>query len=1076
MKKIITVLQVSLSIVVMLLLSSSSAFAQGSTTSSMSGNVTDDTGPLPGATIIAVHTPTGSEYGTISNMEGRYTIKNMKIGGPYRITISYVGFKDIVKEGIYLSLGNTYVIDFTMNETVTELEGVDVVADQSDAFNGNRTGSETIVDENQLSLMPNVSRSITDFTRTTPQASVTPGGGISIAGTNNRYNAIFVDGAVNNDVFGLASNGQNGGQIGISMISIDALDQLQVVVAPYDVTKGGFAGGGINAVTKSGTNVFHGSAYWLFRNQKIAGKTPSFISEDDREKLPDFYSNIYGITVGGPIVENKLFFFANIEIQRDENPRPFDVGSYTGDATPADLLSLESKLNELGYSPGSIGDNVSSLNGEKYLLKLDWNISKKHKLSLKNSYVKGVSVSPSSSSPTSIRFANGGINFSSITNTFTAELNSTFARNSNNLIVGVTTVRDDRDPMGDPFPYVFIKEGNVAFGSEQFSTANVLDQNIYTVTDNFSLYRGNHTITLGTHNEIYDIRNVFIRQNFGSYRFNSINDFVNDSLATQYDRSYSLVDDIAGDNTGAAADFRAAQFSVYAQDEWQASSQFTLTFGIRFDLPVFFNQPKADNYFNNVLSPSGVFEEQGWDLQNAKSGEAPSPKVLYSPRIGFNWKLNEKGTTQLRGGLGIFTSRIPFVWPGAMYNNNGSTVGGVRAFDIPFNPDPNNQPTKGDLSGEPDQVPQGELDLFVKDFKYPQVLRTSIAIDQKFGKGFIFTAEGIFTRTINNIFYQNLNLRKSVENFDGTPDNRPIYDRRNEVDDHYTRIILGSNTDEGYTYNFTVQLAKNFKNGLTANIAYTYGRSYAVFEGTSSQNSSQWRGAYSITGRNFTPNGISDFDTRSRIVAFVNYSIEYGGHFATSISAFYNGQTGRPFTYTYDDGFTNEDSRERAAIYIPRTQNEIFLIDDGDVTAEQQWTALNNYIENDPFLSKHRGEYAERNGVRAPFTGTIDLNIVQSFFFKGEKRTQAIEIGFDIFNFTNLLSSSWGKRYFTPNGGGTSIEVLNYEGNIAQGDFENIPTFTFNTQRKNMEDFLTPNDSGISSSRWQAQLSVRYKF
>lgn len=1057
------------------LLSSGSIYAQGSTTGSMSGLVTDGTGPLPGATVIALHVPTGAEYATITNVQGDYIIKNMKVGSGYKVTVSYVGFKDAVVSDVSINLGQNYDLDFVMSESATELAGVAVIADQNDEFDANRTGAETVVDEKAISEMPTISRSINDFTRLTPQATVTSGNGISIAGTNNRYNSIFIDGAVNNDVFGLASNGQNGGQIGISPISIDAIEQFQVVVAPYDVRQGGFAGGGINAVTKSGTNDFHGSAYYLFRNQSLAGKDPGLlnIEDDDRERLPDFTGNTYGLTVGGPIIKDKLHFFVNVEIQRDETPRPFDFNSYTGSATLDTINALVGFLDELGYDPGSYENTVSSLDGEKFLVKLDWNISNKHKLTGRYSYTKGESTSPSGSFTSGIRFENSGILFSSTTHSGAIELNSIFGSNTNNLIIGVTAVRDDRDPMGNPFPFVQINEGNIRLGSEQFSTANVLDQNIITLTDNFDFYRGKHTITVGTHNEYYDIRNVFIRQNFGSYRFNNTNEFITGQSAFQYDRSYSLVDDVTGDETAAAADFKALQLGFYAQDEITFNDRFTLTAGLRIDIPMFLDDPIDDGHFNEVTAP--LIEAEGWDLKGAQAGKAPKTQVLFAPRVGFNYKLNDDGTTQLRGGAGIFTSRVPFVWPGAMYNNNGATVGGVRESNVDFVADPFNQPTKGDLSGQPDDIPQGQMDLFAEDFKYPQIFRTSIAIDQKFGKGWVASLEGIFSKTINNVFYEKVSQLKSVDNLDGTPDTRPIFDRFGSVDPAYTAIYLGSNTSDGYTYSITAQIQKNFDFGLSAFVAYTYGDAYAVFEGTSSQNSSQWRGSYSVNGRNFSPVGRSDFSMGSRVVGTLTYHVEYAGFMGTTVSLFYNGQTGSPFSYIYNDfgGLNNEDSRERSLVYIPATQNDIRLVDDGDVTAEQQWAALDKFINDDPYLSEHRGEYAEKNSNTIPFTGILDLSVSQDFFLQTDKMRHTLTVGIDIFNFTNLLNKDWGKRYASNFG---TVYLLNYEGNVVEGENENVPTFTYDVDSPELEDRLNVDDSGTSSSRWQAQMTIRYTF
>lgn len=1047
--------------------------AQGSTTGSMSGSVSDGSGPLPGATIIALHVPTGAEYATITNIQGDFIIRNMKVGSGYKVTASYVGFSDYVVSDITLNLGQNYNLDMTLSEKATELAGVAIIANSNDEFDPNRTGAETVIDEEAINSLPTVSRSISDFTRLTPQANVTAGGGISIAGTNNRYNAIFIDGAVNNDVFGLADNGQNGGQIGISPISIDAIEQFQVVISPFDVRQGGFAGGGINAVTRSGTNTVEGSAYYLLRNENFAGKSPGVLEfdEEDRELLPNFSAQTYGFRIGGPIIKDKLHFFANVEIQRDQTPRPFSLDSYTGTATADTLAKLEGYLNSLGYDPGGYENTIAKLNGEKFLVKLDWNISQMHKLSLRHSYTKGQSVSPNGSFTSGIRYANSGIDFTSTTNSTALELNSVFGASTNNLIIGVTLVRDDRDPMGNPFPYVSIDEGNIQLGSEQFSTANVLDQDIITLTDNFDIYRGKHTITFGTHNEFYNIRNVFIRQNFGSYRFNNVNEFVTGQPSYDYDRSYSLVDDVTGDETEGAASFKALQLGFYAQDEIAVNNRFNLTVGLRLDIPMFLDNPIDDGHFNN--NTANDIQEAGWDLKGAKAGQAPKTQFLLSPRVGFNYKLNEEGNLQVRGGVGIFTSRVPFVWPGGMYNNNGATVGGVSEPGVEFVPEWDQQPTYGSINDTTDVIPQGQMDLFAEDFKFPQILRASLAFDYGFGNGWVATVEGMYTKTLNNVFYESVNLKPSTETLNGSPDNRPVYNRFDRIDNRYTAIYLGSNTSEGYAYNITAQLQKNFDFGLGAFVAYTYGDAEAIFEGTSSQNSSQWRGSYSVTGRNFSPLGRSDFSAGHRVIGSLNYRIAYGkGGYASSITLVYEGQSGTPFSYIYNDfgRLTNEDSRERTLVYIPRTKDEIRLVGT-DEEVDEQWAALNAYIENDDYLKENRGNYAEKNASRIPFTGIVDLRLAQDFIMQGTNHV--LTVGFDIFNFTNLLNKDWGVRYGSNFG---SVYLLRHEGNITDGEVENIPTFSFDTETKELGDLLNIDDSGITSSRWQAQLSIRYTF
>lgn len=1070
MKRLLQALTATLAVVV---ISSLGLFAQ-STNAGINGTVKDTQGEtLPGATVVAVHQPSGTTYGTVTREDGRFNLANVRVGGPYTVTVSYVGYQANALEGVYVSLGQNLRLDFDLTAEGVSLGEVMVRAKNNDVLNADRTGAETRLDEEVINALPTINRDLNDFVRATPQAN-TAGEGVSIGGVNNRYNAIFIDGAVNNDVFGLASSGTNGGQTGISPISLDAIEQFQVVIAPYDVRLGGFAGGGINAVTRSGSNTFEGSAYLLTRNEGFTGKTPTDDPNADRTSVADFSSNIYGVRLGGPIIKDKLFFFVSGEMQREETPQPFDFADYTGDSDLDKLQQLEDKLAGYGYDPGGFLNNTRELTSDKLLVKLDWNINADHKLSARHSYVKGESFGPSASNPRTINYYNSGIYFPSTTNSSAIQLNSIFGTGaSNELIIGLTTVNDNRDPLGSPFPHLGIQDGSgfINIGSEQFSTGNVLEQSIFTITDNLQLFRGKHTWTFGTHNEFYSMRNVFIRQNFGAYDFDSVDDFLNDSLATQYDRSYSLIpgDNGIGDDTEAAAEFTAMQLGLYAQDEIAVNDQLTITAGVRLDIPVFTAEPAVNDDFNNTTIP--LIEAQGYDMKGARAGSMPAVQLMISPRVGFNYALDEERTSQLRGGLGIFTSRVPFVWPGGAYNNNGLSVGGTRQFDVAFNPDYTNQPTASDFGGT-DAIPSGQMDLFAENFKYPQVFRANLAFDKELPWGVLATVEGIYTKTLNNVFYENLNLKASDTRLTGTPDNRILFNRRDPVDPTYTGIYLASNTNEGYTYNVTAQLQKPFDNGFTASLAYTYGDAYAIFEGTSSQNSSQWRGVHAVNGRNMAPLGRSDFSMGSRIVALVSKRFEYAGNFATTVSLFYTGQSGRNYSYIYNDNgnLNNEDSRERALIYVPANAGEINLVQDGNRTPEQQWNELDAFIEGDDYLSSVRGQYVEKNMNRTPFEHHFDFRLLQDIYLEAGGSRHNLQVSLDIMNVGNLLNPAWGWFYQNPGFG--NYEVLNFEGFDADPTTgENtVPTFTFDAQPENpfgIDNFL---------SRWRMQLGIRYIF
>lgn len=1065
----------------------STAFGQGVTTGSMNGLVKGSDGEtLPGANVVAVHTPTGTSYGTVTREDGRFNLPNIKVGGPYTVTISFIGYENYVQNGLNINLGQDLYLAADMKESGVTLQAVEINAG-SDVINADRTGAKTVVDEVAINTVPTIQRDIADFAKLTPQASVN-GEGINIANTNNRFNAIFIDGAVNNDVFGLAASGTNGGQTGISPIALDAIEQFQISVAPYDVTLGGFAGGGINAVTRSGTNQYEGSVYFYTRNQNFTGRTNPYVFDpqdtlalDDealdtlRTAVPDYTSNIMGIRVGGPIIKDKAFFFVNAELQREETPQPFVFDNYLGDLEESDITGLQNYLSSVyGYDAGGFLNNTRLLTSDKVLAKIDWNLSDKHKLSIRHSYVKGVSTSPAASTPTTINFENGGIYFPSTTNSSALELNSLFNNTmSNNLIIGYTNVNDDRDAMGADFPRVQIRDGsaNIFFGSEEFSTGNQLTQSIFTITDNLKLYKGQHTFTIGTHNEFYHIYNLFIRQAFGSYDYLSLQDFYDDATPNDYAVSYSLVDDVVGDGSAAAADFNAMQLAVYGQDKYQASEKLSVTAGIRFDLPVYMTDPFVDTYFNDTAAAN--IEAEGYDLGGAQAGQMPGASLLFSPRVGFNYDVMGDQTFQIRGGIGIFTSRIPWVWPAGAYTNSGVIVGGLfkntaaiesELPEFTFNPDPYTQYTLADFGGT-DAVPQGQLDLFVEDFKFPQVLRGSVGVDKKLPWDLYGTVEFIYTKTLNNVVYYNVNQAMPDGNLTGT-DNRPYWPST-KIESQYSRIILGDNTNEGSGYTFTAQLQKNFNRNFTASVAWSYGDAYAINDGTSSQNSSQWRFMENVNGRNDLALTRSDFSMGHRVVGFISKRFEYTDNLATTLALYYNGQSGRPFSYVYNLSVQGDDSGVADLIFVPGSQNDIVLVQtDAAGTVEEQWDALDAYISNDEYLNSRRGNYAERNGDRTPFENMFDLKVVQDIQIKTGDNLNTLQLSLDILNFGNLLNARWGNDYFLVN---DNYSLIRFEG-WQDGESGGTPTFSF-VEPKN--DIWGLNDL---TSRWRMQLGVRYIF
>ena len=1071
------------------------AMAQGVTTSSLSGRILDANGEaLIGANVLAVHTPSGTVYGNSTDLDGYYRIPGMRVGGPYTITVSYTGYEDFKREGIFLTLGQTFQFNATMQETATELEGIVITSSRSDIFDGNRTGQETVVDEKTINEIPTITRAIGDFARFNPLANIsedTDGFVISLAGQNARYNTIYIDGAVNNDAFGLADSGTNGGQTGVQPISIDAIEQFQIAIAPFDVRQSGFAGGSINAVTRSGTNNLEGSAYYFTRSEALAGNRPG-IDIEDRQPLADFSATTYGFRLGGPIIKNKLFFFANAEIQRDEIPQPFDISDYEGFVDANGVETIRDFVSDsYGYEIGSFDNNTSFLNSEKFLIKLDYNINDNNKLSFRHSFVNADNLEARGSSRGSLNFINGSESFVSQTNSSALELNTLIGSTmSNNLKIGLTIVRDDRDPSGDPFPTVFLEDGDdggLNFGAERFSTANLLNQDIFTINNDFSIYKGRHNLVFGVNFEYFNAGNLFIRNNYGRYRWfdnsemTGVEQFLADMPATEYERSFSQVDNIAGDESSAIAEFGQMLLGIYAQDEFQVNNDFKLTYGLRIDIPFWTDDQPINEQFNNNTIPA--IESFGYDLKGAKTGQFIDPQLLFSPRLGFNYNVGGSNRTQLRGGVGIFTSRLPLVWPGGAYNNYGFNIGEAELENVEFEPDVQKQPVMADLANP---VPSGQVDLFAADFKLPQVLKANLAVDHKLPWGMIGTLEGIFTQNINAVRYENFNIKPSDRNLTAGGDNRPLFDGASLVDPTYTYIMLASNTSVGYSYNLAATLTKPFDNGFTATLSYSYGDSFNAFDGTSSQNNSQWRGYHNPMGRNDLGDPQrSFFAAGHRVFGQFSYSIDYLDFGSSTLSLNINAQTGGHFSHVIgvrNRDFVNDrgfDSNE--LYYVPENADEAFLVDveiDGvTYTAEDQWAILDQYIENDPHLSERRGDYAQRNGGRIPMQLTADLRFIQDFYLKVGDKKHTLQFTADIFNFTNLLNPEWGLLRRAGRFG--NYRVVNLANDMSDGN--TTPEYTIDRDLVNGVDPWEGNgnliDTGRTrSSRWQAQIGVRYIF
>ncbi|MGY4384074.1 hypothetical protein ACVWYN_001100 [Pedobacter sp. UYP24] len=1036
------------------------------TTSTLTGTVKDAKSSLPGAGVKATHTPTGTVYSSTTSADGRFTITNMRVGGPYTIEISYIGYQTEKVTDIYLKLGEPFSLNVKLNDNANQLTEVEVKGTKDANFNGKRVGPSTNISKEQLQSLPTLSRSLNDFTRLTPQASgsINGGSGQSFAGTNNRYNNISIDGAVNNDVFGLASNGAPGGQANTQPISLDAIQELQIVLSPYDVSNGNFAGAGINAVTRSGTNKFEGSAYFYGRNQNSVGRSP----DAARTKANEFYNTQYGFRLGGPIIQNKLFFFVNGELGRIQQPTSFNVGD-PGSALPlGDAQSIVNTLNtRYGYNPGSYDLVNSQTQNDKVFARLDWNINAKNQLTIRHQYIKAFDDNISRSG-SSFRFGSSLYRFNDLQNNSVLELRSSISdRLSNNLIVGYSRIRDSRAAEGQLFPQIKINSiggipaNSVILGSEASSTANELDQNVLEFTDNFKIFANKHTFTIGTHNEFFKFRNLFMNNFAGSYTYSNLADFTNNAKPNFAASTYSIV---PGD-TRPAARFSAAQLGFYFQDEIDVFTGFKLVAGLRADVPIINDTPPA----NPLIASTFAFQ---------KTDQIPSGRIMVSPRVGFNWDLTGDRSIQLRGGTALLTSRAPYVWLSNQFTNNGMLTAQISASNGTgtFIADPANQKAAGGTVGT-----TYEVNLANPNLKMPQLFRSNLAADFKLPLGIMATLEGIYSKTINNILYSNLNLKNSTgrinPNLSAGNDTRPIFaypTAGGKVNPTFTNVFYLDNTSKGDSYSLTAQLQKAFGMGLYATAAYTYGEAKDVNSGASSTASSNTNFVQTLTGPNNPPLAISNFDIRHRVIGSLNYTLAYGKQKAssTTISLFYSGKSGTPFTYLYDGDLNQDGSTGNDLLYVPRNLSEIKLADIPATTGlnptpvipvATQWANLDAYISNDPYLSKMRGKYTARNGARMPWENLFDLRIMQTLgtIIKGSKNN--IQISFDVTNVGNLINKDWGKAYFISN---TASTLIKYNYNATTGGTFNFAPPAGGTAYQ-LSSFI---------SRWQGQLGLRYNF
>ncbi|MBR0501289.1 MAG: TonB-dependent receptor [Bacteroidales bacterium] len=1074
------------------------------TTSSLAGQIVDEGGePLIGVAVVAVHTPSGTQYYAVTNEDGRYTIQGMRTGGPYEVTMSLIGCQTMVYNDVVLSLAETYQLNAEL-KTATELltEAV-VVASALSKFSTEKTGAATNISNQQITNLPSVSRAITDVTRLSPYG----GNGMSFAGSDGRNANFTVDGANFNNNFGLSSNLPGGG----NPISIDAIEELQVVISPYDVRQTNFIGGGVNAITKSGTNTFKGSAYIYHRNENmrgdaIEGEQISGARATDR-------STTYGFTLGGPIVKNKLFFFVNAEYSKVPTVVNRWRGSANGVANANDYLS-RTKLSDLervsdfvksryGYDTGSWTDFPANENNMKLLARIDWNISDKHKLALRYNYTKnnvwnspngssmdgGTRMSGARMSQYSMSFANSMYSMNNLVSTWSLDLNSRLSDNLSNQFLATFSKLDDvRGTNSEEFPFIDILDDTqsnnyMALGYELFTWNNAVHNTIANVKDDLTWYKGAHKVTAGISYEYQMADNQYMRNGTGYYRYNSVDDF----LVGANPEVVCLTYGYNGEQYPAArVQFHKA--GIYAQDDWNVTDKFKLTAGIRID-GLFFDN--GDLMTNKAIYDISYFPRvYNYEETHIDTGMWPTAKLTFSPRVGFSWDVFGDKSFKIRGGTGLFSGRLPLVFFTNMPTNGGMVQyqaqinaknAAAKGFSMDvFNgglvTDSNGKPTiealynkllslgyPSTVKPEDGTVPSAVNGVDPK-FKMPQVWKTSLAFDYSFPTSFPFTfsAEGIFNKTINAVAISDWSMKDvaGFARFNGA-DNRPIYPSGFR---YATKAFVLENTDKGYGWSASAQINVRPIESLSFMAAYTH----TVNKEITGMPGSAAESAFTYVPTNEGPNYIklhnSQYVTPDRVVASITHHDKGGNHYNIIYEAWRGG-----YNYSYmTTNDMNADGYSYDALYIP-TDDEVSSRQFRFVSNDDQ-TRFMAFLHNDPYLSKHQGQYAEGYSVYSPWVHRIDLGYKHDFTVKCGNNTNTLQLSLDLKNVLNLFNSSWGvSKYLNP-AIGSDARILKYEGVDAEG----YATFSTPSAIHGETQTFVPNHA--LGQCWYASVGIKYLF
>lgn len=1027
--------------------------AQGVTTGAVRGRVTDQQGaPIGGSSLQLVNRSSGLRFFGTTNAQGAYFVPNV-IVGPYRIEARAIGYRPSARNDLVVVLGQSAEADFQLEAAAIEVEAISVTGEEDPLLSSSRTGSTSFVSERLIDNLPSLNRNFIDFIQTAPQVV-----GTSVAGQNNRFNNIQIDGGVNNDLFGLAASGTPGGQANARPISVEAVREFQVLIAPFDVRQGGFTGGLINAVTRSGTNRLSGSLFAYHQNESFVGK------DSAGNKAAEFSQTQYGLTAGGPIIRDRLHFFTSFDLSRRNTPF---AGQAIGSDPTGGLDSVnvgitgataeavrQIAINQYGFDPGGFRSPVIKNPDTNIFLKLTGQAGARGQFELSFNRVSAsdynlIRNSTATGFRDGYQLSESGYNFESVTNTLRGRLNTPFGRGlTNELLVAYQTVRDER-ALPNRRPLIFVggeRAGtNVAIGADRFSHANQLDQDIIEITDNLTIDMGRHTVTVGTHNEFFSFFNVFFPGSLGIWSFADTAAF-RAGTPTRYEIALPG----AQRPDGPVADFSVAQLGAYVQDQFRPNSRLTLTFGLRLDLPSL-PDPVYNGNMDTLNATAGPRAGQPFGI---RTDQAPTSSVLWSPRIGFNYDVAGDGSMAVRGGIGIFSGRPPYVWVSNAYANTGLEQASLvcTGANVPvFTADVANQPT---TCGAGAVAPVPSIVFYEEGFRFPQTFRLALGLDRRLPWGMAAAVDFLYTRTLNSYFLNDVNLIEGGTSLGeggrrlyGTMSGTGSSPRRQFSG---ARDVIGNfNENQDYQWSLTGELNKRFSDGLEFKAGYSYSQTRDLISMTSSITSSNLRFATLdglLDDRNLAR---SAFDRPHKLSVSVSADIPYG--FRGSL--IYTGQSGSPYAYTVSNDANGDGLGGNDLVYVPLHSSDILL------SNPAQFSQLESYIQSEPCLREQRGRVMERNSCRNPWQSFVNARVAKTFT---TIRLQQIELTADVFNLLALLGVGGKIKETSFFEGNSLLFRTGYSAATGRG------IYSLNTlQRERVN---------VNASRWRLMLGATYRF